>query len=527
MIDFAQMRIIAFALAGFIALPGRSQDPQPAPRFEVTDVRASAPALNFFTYASGGFLRGNYYSLHKATLLDLIRIAYQIAPENIDGGPNWLEFDRFDVAGRAPADSSPETLRRMLQMLLAERFHLAVHNDTRPMPAYVLALGKTKPKLNEAVGTGDAECRMVGANEGASVVTFSCRNTSMGSFATRLRISAGDYLKEPVIDKTGLDGVWDFTLRWTPRAQALHDGGSRITVSDGVERDLGLSLSLQEAPTPVLVIDHAEKPTTNAPDVIQELPPPDRVFEVATVKIDKNPQTLPFRTTRTGLQVPSASLKTVLGYAWDMNTAHTSRRFIGLPKGIDDVNVSIDAHTTKASNPSRREPTAGDDDLRAMTRALLVERFHIQWHYEDRLMDGYSLVAKNSKTKLKPADPSHRASCQEARTMANDPRDTNPLINTILSCRNVTLAEFASKLQPFDDNLFVYPPEDATGIEGRFDFDLSFTAGRLAESAEALQNGAIPLAEAINRQLGIQLEKRKRSLPAIIVEHMDLVPTEN
>ena len=111
--------------------------------------------------------------------------------------------------------------------------------------------------------------------------------------------------------------------------------------------------------------------------------------------------------------------------------------------------------------------------------------------------------------------------------MANDPRDTNPMINTVLSCRNVTLAEFASKLQPFDDNLFVYPPDDETGIEGRFDFDLSFTAGRLAESSEALQNGAIPLGEAIDRQLGIRLQKRKRSLPAIIVEHMDLTPTEN
>jgi uncharacterized protein (TIGR03435 family) len=526
MIRSLGMRIMPFALLALLAPPAQSQVSPPAPRFDATDVHSSAPALNPFTYASGGFLRGNRYDLRKATLLDLIRIAYQIAPENIAGGPNWLEFDRFDVAGRAPADSSPETLRRMLQALLAERFQLSVHNDTRPMPAYVLALGKSKPKLSEAAGTGDPECRMVGANDDASVI-FSCRNTSMASLATRLRISAGDYLKGPVIDDTGLDGAWDFTLRWTPRARPLPDGAPRITVSDAADRDLGLSLTLQEAPTPVLVIDHAEKPTPNAPDVVQKLPSPDRVFEVATVKIDKNPQTLPFRTTRTGLQVPSASLKTVLGYAWDMNTAHTSRRFIGLPKGIDDVNVTIDAHTPKASNLSRLEPTAGDDDLRAMTRALLVERFHIQWHYEDRPMDAYSLVAKNSKSKLKSADPSHRASCEEARTMANDPRDTNPLINTVLSCRNVTLAEFASKLQPFDDNLFVYPPEDATGIEGRFDFDLSFTAGPLAESSEALPNGALPLAEAINRRLGIQLEKRKRSLPAIVVEHMDLVPTEN
>lgn len=104
----------------------------------------------------------------------------------------------------------------MLQSLLADRFHLSAHHDTRPMPAYVLALGKTKPKLSEATGTGDAECRVVSASEGAPVMIFSCRNTSMASLATRLRISAGDYLKEQVIDNTGLEGAWDFTLRWPP-----------------------------------------------------------------------------------------------------------------------------------------------------------------------------------------------------------------------------------------------------------------------------------------------------------------------
>jgi len=527
MIRSTRMRAILFALLAFNALSGQSQSSPSIPRFDATDVHTSAPALNPFTYASGGFLRGNRYDLHKATLLDLISIAYQIAPENVAGGPNWLEFERFDVAGRAPADSSPETLRRMLQSLLADRFHLSAHHDTRPMRAYVLALGKAKPKLSEATATGDAECRLVNASEGAPVMTFSCRNTSMASLATRLRISAGDYLKEQVIDNTGLEGAWDFTLRWTPRAPLLPEGGTRITVFQAVDRDLGLSLTLQDAPTPVLVIDGAEMPTPNAADLTQKLAPADQVFEVASVKLDKNPQSLPFRSTRTGLQVPSAPLKTVLGFAWDMNTAHTSRRFMGLPKGIDDIHVTIDARTTKASNPSRVEPTTGDDDLRAMTRALLVERFRIQWHYEDRPMDAYSLVATNSKTKLKPADPSHRASCEKARTMANDPRESNPWLNTVLSCRNVTLTEFAAKLQPLDDNLFVYPPEDATGIQGRFDFDLSFTAGRLAESPEALQNGAIPLTEAINKQLGIQLQERKRRLPAVIIDHMDLVPAEN
>ena len=84
-------------------------------------------------------LRGDRYDLRKAMMLDLIRIAHKVAPEAVVGGPNWLEFDRFDVAGKAPAESSPETVCRMLQSLLVDPFHLTAHNDMSPMPAYVPA----------------------------------------------------------------------------------------------------------------------------------------------------------------------------------------------------------------------------------------------------------------------------------------------------------------------------------------------------------------------------------------------------
>ncbi|MBZ5578618.1 MAG: TIGR03435 family protein [Acidobacteriia bacterium] len=526
------MRLAALTFVALSALTGFSQTPPAEPRFEIADVHASGPALNSFTYVSGGLLRGDHYDLRKATLFDLIRMAYPVAPENIVGGPNWLEFDRFDIAARAPAESSPETVRRMLQALLAERFHLAVHTEMRPIPAYVLSLGKTKPKLTESAGEGDAECQWVREPSGAALVTYTCRNISMATFASRLRTAAGDYLKEPVIDNTGLEGNWDFTLRWSQRAQVLPDGAKRTTIADAVEKDLGLNLALRDAPAPVLVIDRADKPTPNAADIAQRLPARELTFEVATVRLNKTPQTLPFRVTRGGLQIPSAPLKTVLGFAWDMNTIHTSERFIGLPKDIDSVDVAIDARTTKDANAPGLEATAEvDDDLRAMTRALLTERFQMKWHYENRLMDGYSLVP--AKPKLKRADPPNRAGCHEARTMAHDPRDTNPLLTTVISCRSVTIAQFASRLQQIDDHQFAYPVEDATGIEGTFDFDLSFTSARLLDrpmvraDGEAELNGAVSLAEALNKQLGLRLEKRKRILPAVVIDHMELTPAEN
>lgn len=129
--------------------------------------------------------------MRKATLFDLIRIAYQVSPESIVAGPNWLEFDRFDIAARVPVGSSPETVRHMLRSLLADRFHLAVHEEMRPLPAYALSLGKKNPKLAEPAGTGDTECRWVQESAGSVFVTYACRNISMGTFAARLRAAAG------------------------------------------------------------------------------------------------------------------------------------------------------------------------------------------------------------------------------------------------------------------------------------------------------------------------------------------------
>jgi uncharacterized protein (TIGR03435 family) len=225
-------------------------------------------------------------------------------------------------------------------------------------------------------------------------------------------------------------------------------------------------------------------------------------------------------------------LPPLLGFAWDMNTVHTSQRFIGLPKGVDSVYVDINAKTEKRANGAALEYLSGlDDDVRGMIRALLTERFQIQWHFEDRPMEAYSLVA--AKPKLKKANPANRASCHEARTLVSDPRDANPMLSQLISCRNVTMAQFATSLQKIDDYRFVYPVEDATGLEGTWDFDLNFTPGERAERSAASSgadpsepNGVVSLAEAINK-LGLRLEKRKRMLPAVVIEHMELKPIEN
>jgi len=107
------------------------------------------------TYMSGGVLRGSRYEIRRATMVDLIRTAWGLDnSDKIQGGPNWLDLDRFDVIAKAPPSATQEAAKLMLQALLADRFKLVVHMDSKPMAGLMLSLGKAKPKLKESEGKG-------------------------------------------------------------------------------------------------------------------------------------------------------------------------------------------------------------------------------------------------------------------------------------------------------------------------------------------------------------------------------------
>jgi uncharacterized protein (TIGR03435 family) len=533
----ALMRI--HPIVALVAVTGLSA--QTLPRFEAADVDRSDRAMNPYTFVSGGVLRGERYDLRKATMLDLIRIAYNVDPEVVVGGPNWLEFDRFDIAAKAPASSSTEQVRLMLQSLLADRFKLTLHKDMRPMPAFVLAAGKTKPKMRESDGAGDPGCQYEQQPAGSVSVVWLCRNMTMAAFAERLRELGYEYIKEPVVDATGLEGAWDFELRWNRRSQVLPAGAERTTIFDAVSKQMGLSLTLQQAPAPVLVVDRVnEKPTENAPDPAQKLPPRVVEFEVADLKPSRpgEPGCCFQVTPGGGLEARAMDLRILMAAAWDIDFDHLER-FAGLPRWVESEKFDINAKTaTHTNGPPLRGSGFIDDDVRLMLRNLLIERFQIQWHYEDRLVEAYSLVAAkpgvNQAGKMKKAEPANRATCKEARTVANDPRDANPLLYELLACRNATVAQLAVKLQELEPNNFAYPVEDATGLTGTWDFTLSFTPAWMLRpttgqaSGEASEpSGGISIADAVSKQLGLKLEMRKRLLPVVVIDHMEEKPLGN
>lgn len=197
-----------------------------------------------------------------ARLSHLIAIAYGIDLQNVKGGADWIwGVDRFDVEGKTenPSTVTEEQLLQMLQNLLAERFKLKIHRETKSLSGYALMVAKNGSKLKESTGEGKRSLRMSGAaifKPDAIDQKNLNQNTIIGE---RVPISqlAGTltYLREvgPVSDETGLTGVYDFKLVWEP-------GESLNSV---LQEQLGLRLEAQKVPVEQLVIDSAEKPAAN------------------------------------------------------------------------------------------------------------------------------------------------------------------------------------------------------------------------------------------------------------------------
>jgi uncharacterized protein (TIGR03435 family) len=511
--------------------------------FQIADVHVSPYARN--PIMQGGVLRAGRYELRQATMLDLIKTAYGVDPETVVGGPSWLESDRFDVTATAPPDTSAETASLMLQELLTDRFKLVVHKDMKPMPRFVLTVGKGQPKLKEADGPGEPGCQpQLQAPPSPGTIqpqVFSCRNMTMAAFAAFLLRVAPSYLTSPVLDSTGIKGAWDFDLKWTMNGLLSSAGPEGITVFDAVDKQLGLKLEPQTVPIPVLVVDSVnQKPTANSPGVMTSLPPsPPPVFELASVRPSPPGTALGGGGLQPGgrYEVHGVSLHGMIRQAWDINTP-PGEEIPGTPKWLNRGSPLFDIVAKLPAAAIAGGTQVSNDDLRAMMRALMVDRFKMVTHYEDRPVDAYTLVA--DKPKLKKAAPSNRTGCTAGPSSAPRGLADGPPA-TVAMCRNVTMAQFVEQLQKIAPTYIWYPVLDATGIDGAWDFTLTFGAvnpnlgagargGGLPSagaSGPSDPNGQLSLFSAMDQQLGLKLEKHKRPGPVFVIDHIEEKPTDN
>jgi uncharacterized protein (TIGR03435 family) len=273
------------------------------PAFEVASVK---PNKSRDGQPGGGLTPGGRLTFENATLRDLVTLAYQLQDgslrhdSQISGGPSWINADRFDIVAKAdipdgvdanrpvgatrPADiAAIDQVRLMVRTLLADRFKLAVHNETRELPMYALVMarsdGRPGPQLRQVEvdcaalygggrrpappEPGKAEC---GAFRGLGTSRITGHAVTMPMLANLVvRGSVG----RMVLDQTGLGGAFDLDLEWTPDHTSLpgeaspgapptSEGSSIFTA---LQEQLGLRLDSRRGPADVLVIDHVERPT--------------------------------------------------------------------------------------------------------------------------------------------------------------------------------------------------------------------------------------------------------------------------
>ena len=158
------------------------------------------------------------------------------------------------------------------------------------------------------------------------------------------------------------------------------------------------------------------------------------------------------------------------------------------------------------------------DDVRVMLRALLTERFGLSTHIENRQVKAYKLVA--DKPKLQKADPASRVGCKnDSGADGKDPRVSAPWL-MLVACQNVTMTQFAEQLPFWAAGYINSPVADATGIEGAFDFTLTFTQANLLQGANRPVAPGAPAAdpstllsvfESLPKQLGLKLDREALS----------------
>jgi uncharacterized protein (TIGR03435 family) len=214
-------------------------------------------------------IKGRQVITINTTLSDLIVFAYGIHAKQIVGGPSWMASDKYDVTGQPEGQGMPNErqLRAMLQKLIEERFQLRTHRESRELPAYVLVVASGGPKLTRNDSNPDGLPGLFFRGLGVLPAT----NATMGDLAGVMQLAV---LDRPVVDKTGLQGRFDFTLTWTPDETQFASMGVRVPPAStdpnappvlftAIQEQLGLKLESQRAPVDVLVVDKVERPTEN------------------------------------------------------------------------------------------------------------------------------------------------------------------------------------------------------------------------------------------------------------------------
>jgi uncharacterized protein (TIGR03435 family) len=241
-----------FAIASFIS----GLRAQPCSTFDVASIKPNTSGVG------GGYPElapgGRRFTATNQLMLELIVSAYDVSPLQISGIPSAFFRERYDIDATCEQPMTKEQLPHLLQVLLAERFHLSIHRELKEQPVYTLALSKRGPRLHETSHEGGKpDLRQSG-------YSFTFTNADMSNLVGVLSQLTG----RKVVDRTGLRGQYDFTLSYAPSRGGADREVSNVspaadslpdTVFTALREQLGLNLKAQKSQVEFIVVDRVDR----------------------------------------------------------------------------------------------------------------------------------------------------------------------------------------------------------------------------------------------------------------------------
>lgn len=240
---------------------GHCQDLAKAPSFEVASITPCPPETPEPPMEHAGMAEftspGGRFRASATTLKFLLEWAYGIQPSQHSDGPSWMGTDRYDIVAKAEGNAPEAQMKRMVQTLLADRFKLKLHHESKELSAYVISVGKTSPRLFPPKDEETHSLRVV-PQLGPNQKPVSYRVIATRYTLTQLTDAFARQLGTVIVNQTGLNGEFDFTLDLTPDESRPNPMDPTLLLT-AMREQLGLTLKSQKIPTDFLVIDGAEK----------------------------------------------------------------------------------------------------------------------------------------------------------------------------------------------------------------------------------------------------------------------------
>ncbi len=544
-----------------------------SPSFEVASIKPNNSGDTRWNYE---MQPGGRFRATGVSLANLISIAYgapfPLSGSLVLGGPDWMKADRFDVLGKAEGNPTQDQFPLMLRPLLADRFKLRVHRETRERDIFALVMANGDRRLGPRLRRTDLDCTFQGATPPAPVtpattVASPCidRNDpgqltspsiTMPMLARLLRLWVEGFRE--VRDETGLTGSFEVALNWTPDligrqpADAPLEIGRAPVVIDpngpslftAVQEQLGLKLASQRGQVEVVVVDHAEQPTDNqtepagpparsSPQAQSPTTPTEKApaFEVASVKPNKSLSALMGPPFQPGgrFTMTNRTLKALILFAYSGSIPLQDDQISGGPNWIDSDRFDVVAKME--GDLPLPLGTATVQRVRLMLRTLLADRFRLTLHMETRDLPVYALTMASSDGRLGPQLRRSDIDCTKLPPPPSGPLNPDaplPLCNFLsagsglLNFRGVPIGVL-SRLAANVGRLVI----DRTGLTGNFDLDLTWTPDQLTPGPAlpaALARSAPDspsIFTAVQEQLGLRLESTRAPVDVLVIDRAE------